>query len=68
MSKQVYFVVGVDLDQKEVFIDDEAFTARFSKSEQVWDSELEQWIEDPNLDFYAEALEILNSGRPLAKD
>lgn len=68
MSKQVYFVVGVDLDQKEVFIDDETFTARFSKSEQVWDSELEQWIRDPNLDLYTEALEILNSGRPLAKD
>jgi len=68
LSKQVYFVVGVDLDQKEVFIDDETFTARFSKSEQVWDDELEQWIEDPNLDLYTEALEILNSGRPLAKE
>ena len=64
MSKQVYFVVGVDLDQKEVFIDDEAFTARFSKSEQVWDSELEQWVRDPELELYAEALEILNKKRP----
>lgn len=58
----------MDLDQKEVFIDDEAFIARFSKSEQVWDDELEQWIEDPNLDLYTEALKILNSGRPPAKD
>ena len=64
LSKQVYFVVGVDLDQKEVFIDDEAFTARFSKSEQVWDDELEQWIDDPNLDLYTEALEILNKKTP----
>jgi hypothetical protein len=68
MSKQVYFVVGVDLDQKEVFIEDEAITARFSKIEQVWDTTTEQWIDDPDLDLYNEALEILNSGRPLAKD
>jgi hypothetical protein len=68
LSKQVYFVVGVDLESKEPFIDDETFTARFSKSEQVWDSETNEWIEDPNLDFYTEALEILNSGRPLASD
>ena len=67
LSKQVFFVVGVDLDSKEPFIDDETFTARFSKSEQVWDSETNEWIEDPNLDLYTEALEILNS-RPLAKD
>ena len=67
LSKQVFFVVGVDLDSKEPFIDDETFTARFSKSEQVWDSETNEWLEDPNLDLYAEALEILNS-RPLAKD
>ena len=64
LSKQVYFVVGVDLESKEVFIDDEAFTARFSKSEQVWDAELEQWIEDSNLELYTEALEILNKKRP----
>jgi hypothetical protein len=46
MSEQVYFVVGVDLKSKEVFIDDEASTARFSKSEQVWDTTTEQWIDD----------------------
>jgi hypothetical protein len=60
-------VVGVDLESKEPFIDDSVFTARFSKSEQVWDTETNQWIEDPDLDLYAEALEVLNS-RPLAKD
>ncbi len=64
LSKQVYFVVGVDLDSKEPFIDDDTFTARFSKSEQVWDTELNEWVNDPELELYAEALEILNKKRP----
>ena len=64
LSKQVYFVVGVDLDSKEPFIDDDTFTARFSKSEQVWDTELNEWVNDPELELYAEALEILNKRRP----
>jgi hypothetical protein len=64
MSKQVYFVVGVDLDSKEPFIDDDTFTARFSKSEQVWDTETNEWVSDPELELYAEALEILNKKRP----
>ncbi len=64
MSRQVYFVVGVDLDSKEPFIDDDTFTARFSKSEQVWDTELNEWVSDPELELYAEALEILNKKRP----
>ncbi len=67
MSKQVYFVVAVDLDEGVPFIDDDTFTARFSKSEQVWDTELEEWVEDDNLELYNQALEILNS-KPLASD
>ena len=67
MSKQVYFVIGVDLDSKEPFIDDDTFTARFSKSEQVWDTELNEWANDPELELYEEALEILNKV-PLRKD
>jgi hypothetical protein len=65
LSKQVYFVVAVDLDEGVPFIDDDTFTARFSKSEQVWDTELSEWVEDPELDLYNQALEILNS-KPLA--
>jgi hypothetical protein len=64
MSKQVYFVIGVDLDSKEPFIDDDTFTARFSKSEQVWDTETNEWVSDPELELYAEALEIINKKRP----
>lgn len=67
MSKQVYFVVAVDLDEKVPFIDDDTFTARFSKSEQVWDTELKEWVEDDDLELYNQALEILNS-KPLASD
>ena len=67
MSKQVYFVVAVDLDEGVPFIDDDTFTARFSKREQVWDTELNEWVEDPELELYNQALEILNS-KPLASD
>ena len=67
MSKQVYFVVAVDLDEKVPFIDDDTFTARFSKTEQVWDTELNEWVEDDDLELYNQALEILNS-KPLASD
>lgn len=67
MSRQVYFVVAVDLDEEVPFIDDETYTARFSKDEQVWDTELKEWIEDEDLELYGKALEILNN-KPLAKD
>jgi hypothetical protein len=67
MSRQVYFVIAVDLDEGVPFIDDEVFTARFGKSEQVWDTEKSEWIPDPELELYSQALEILNS-KPLARD
>lgn len=67
MSKQVYFVIAVDLDEKAPFIDDDTFTARFSKTEQVWDTDKNEWVEDPELKLYNQALEILNT-TPLAKD
>ncbi len=67
MSKQVYFVIAVDLDEGVPFIDDDTFTARFSKTEQVWDTDKNEWIEDPELELYNQALEILNT-TPLAKD
>jgi hypothetical protein len=67
MSKQVYFVIGVDIDSKEVFIDDESFKARFGKHEQAWDTDSSLWVEDEDLELYGQALEILNS-TPLNKD
>jgi hypothetical protein len=67
MSKVVYFVVGVDLDSKEPFIDDGMFTGRFQRHEQVWNTETNQWEEDDQAFLYEDALAILNT-KPLAKE
>ena len=45
MARLVHFVIAVDLDDKSVSIDDGTFTARFSPREQVWDTELNEWVE-----------------------
>lgn len=57
MSKQIYFVVGVDLDTKTKFIDDGTLTARFENS--CWDTETNTWTKEDGTD-YLEALKILN--------
>jgi hypothetical protein len=66
MSKQVVFVITVDTEDKEAFIDDALFMAKFGKSEQAWDTEAQEWVEDPENELYYQALEILNT-KPLAK-
>lgn len=43
MSREVYFVVAVDLDEGKVFIDDNTYVARFFPNEQVWDTETQEW-------------------------
>ena len=35
--------------------------AKFGKSEQAWDTEAQEWIEDPENELYYQALEILNN-------
>jgi hypothetical protein len=45
MARLVHFVISVDLDDKSISVDDDTFMARFGKDEQVWDTELEQWVE-----------------------
>jgi hypothetical protein len=63
MAREVYFVLAVDIDNKTVFIDDETFTARFSKDEQVLDTEKQRWRDydgDEDEEYYL-ALEILNT-------
>ncbi len=67
MAKIVYFVVGVDLDTKEPFIDDSTFELRFGKDEQVFDDSTGEWAEDEDLVLYTEALKVLNT-KPIAKD
>jgi hypothetical protein len=45
MTRLVHFVIAVDLDDKSVSIDDGTYTARFSPREQVWDTDLNEWVE-----------------------
>jgi hypothetical protein len=66
MSKRVYFVVAVDLTDEQIYLDDEAFMARFDKDQQVWDTEAEAW-EGFSDEAYGQALAILNS-KTIAKD
>ena len=67
MSKQVVFVITVDIEDKEAFIDDALFMAKFGKSEQAWDTDTQEWVEDPDNELYYQALEILNN-TPLRRE
>ena len=61
------FVITVDIEDREAFIDDALFMAKFGKSEQAWDTDAQEWVEDPDNELYYQALEILNTV-PLNKD
>lgn len=63
MSREVHFVIAVDIDEKTVRIDDETFMARFDFSQQVWNNVTQVWELDPNLESYYEALYLLNTKR-----
>lgn len=60
LTREVYFVVAVNLDDQTITIDDNEFTARFAPHEQVWDYDLEQW-RDYAEGEYERALLILNT-------
>jgi hypothetical protein len=62
MSREVFFVIAVDLDEKIIRIDDEVFTARFDLDEAVWDTEKTLWREAED-EEYELALELLNTKR-----
>jgi hypothetical protein len=68
MSRQVHFVIAVDVDDKNVFIDDETYSAKFDLCQGYWDTEKEQWIEDEDGSLYYEALAILNNKAQLERD
>jgi hypothetical protein len=59
MSRQLYFVIAVDLDEKSKSIDDDVLMARFGRAV-CWDDSLEEWVVETD-EEYAEALEILNN-------
>jgi hypothetical protein len=68
MGRQVMFVIAVDIDTKEVFIDDDSLVARFASNEQIWNTETSEWeSDDENSTAYSQALELLNTQK-LASD
>lgn len=68
MGLRVMFVVAVDVDEKQAYIDDRTFMQRFGLREGIWDTDLECWVDvDDDGETYYEALRILNYGK-FAKD
>jgi hypothetical protein len=61
MSKLVYFVVTVDLESKEVSIDDDTLVARFPDGS-VWDDVSGKWESEIRVSDLAEATSILKGG------
>lgn len=60
MAKQVHFVVVVDLDEKDFYIDDETFRAKFHEDEGTWNTATNKWEATEWEDNLA-ALEVLHS-------
>lgn len=60
MSRVVYFVVGVDLDSGDKFVDDEMFVTKFG-FERIWNTGTNDWEEEDWDKDYAPALKILNN-------
>lgn len=67
MTKYVHFVISVNLENNEVQIDDDTYTAVFHNGG-LYDSETQEWrIEDYDTEYFP-ALEILNSKCNLEKE
>lgn len=60
MSREVKYILSVNLDEQTVRIDDDSFSLRYSEREQVWDTDLEEW-RDYKEGEYELALELLNT-------
>jgi hypothetical protein len=61
MSKQVYFVICVDTETKQVSFDDSTLVARFPEGT-VWDTQSEEWESEITIGQIAHATEILKAG------
>jgi len=68
MSREVHFVVAVDVDSGEIYIDDDTYAAKFDYSQGYYDTEKEAWFEDEDRLLYGKALEILNSKSKLERE
>lgn len=60
MSREIKFIVSINLDEQTARIDDDSFSLRYSEREQVWDTDLEEW-RDYREGEYELALELLNT-------
>jgi hypothetical protein len=74
MSRQVPFVIMVDIDSEKLYIDDDIFDAKFGKHEGVydvdpeWGEEYGLWMPDKEGKLYKEALRILNKKAEVEKE
>jgi hypothetical protein len=68
MSRQVHFVIAVDVDDNTVSIDDDTYAAKFDYSQGYWDTDKEQWFEDEDRTLYDLALGILNNKAQLERE
>jgi hypothetical protein len=68
MSREVHFVIAVDVDSGELYIDDDTYAAKFDLSQGYWDTEKAEWFEDEDRLLYDKALEILNSKSKLERE
>ena len=68
MSREVHFVLAVDVDQKKIFIDDDTYAAKFDYDQGYWDTEQEKWLPDEDRLLYDQALVILNAKAKLEED
>lgn len=60
MGRQVHFVVAVDLDTQEWWVDDDTFKSLFHEDEGTWNEDTQSW-EETTWDDNIKALDILRS-------
>jgi len=68
MSREVHFVIAVDIDNNTVKIDDDTYAAKFDYAQGYWDTDKEQWLEDEDRRLYDIALDILNTKAQLERE
>jgi hypothetical protein len=68
MGREVHFVIAVDVDTKQVYIDDDTYSAKFDYEQGYYDTEKEEWCEDTDRTLYDLALGILNNKAQLERE
>jgi hypothetical protein len=68
MGREVHFVIAVDVDTKQVYIDDDTYSAKFDYEQGYYDTDKEQWFEDEDRTLYDLALGILNNKAQLERE